>query len=88
MYLELSILLCLFALSVGSFVNSFIYRFPLINNNQNLDLFKPRSFCPKCKSRLRPFMLIPIISYIYLKGKCGFCKEKIEILYPLNEAIP
>ena len=87
MNLELSILITLFALSVGSFVNTFIYRFPLIDSNQNLDLFKPRSFCPKCKSRLIPFMLIPIISYIYLKGKCGFCKEKIEILYPLNEAI-
>ena len=87
MNLELSILLCLFALSVGSFVNSFIYRFPLIISEQDLNLFKPRSFCPKCKTRLKPFMLIPIISYIYLKGKCGFCKEKIEISYPLNEVI-
>nr|MBC8225810.1 prepilin peptidase [Gammaproteobacteria bacterium] len=87
MNLELSILLTLFALSVGSFVNTFIYRFPLIDSNENLDLLKPRSFCPKCKSRLKPFMLIPIISYIYLKGTCSFCKEKIGISYPLNEVI-
>jgi len=85
MNLELSILLSVFALSVGSFVNSFIYRFPLIDSNQGLNLFKPRSFCPKCKSSLRPFMLIPIISYIYLKGNCGFCNEKISPSYLIHE---
>ena len=85
MSLELSILLSVFALSVGSFVNSFIYRFPLIDSNQDLNLFKPRSFCPKCKGSLRPFMLIPIISYIYLKGNCGFCNKKISPSYLIHE---
>jgi leader peptidase (prepilin peptidase)/N-methyltransferase len=85
MNLELSILLSVFALSVGSFVNSFIYRFPLIDSNKDLNLFKPRSFCPKCKSSLKPFMLIPIISYIYLKGNCGFCNEKISPSYLIHE---
>ncbi|MDC0186491.1 prepilin peptidase [Gammaproteobacteria bacterium] len=84
MNIELSILLSLFALSVGSFVNSFIYRYPLINRT-DLNLFKPRSFCPKCMNQLKISMLFPIFSYIYLKGKCSFCKEKIDTLYLVNE---
>lgn len=44
-----------------------------------------RSHCPKCHNTLRARHLIPIFSYIFQKGKCSFCLEKIPLVYPLLE---
>lgn len=45
----------------------------------------PPSHCPKCNHKLKPYELIPVFSYIFLKGKCKKCKEKISIMYPFIE---
>ncbi|PIZ00364.1 hypothetical protein COY62_03105 [bacterium (Candidatus Howlettbacteria) CG_4_10_14_0_8_um_filter_40_9] len=44
-----------------------------------------RSFCPSCKHQLNSKDLIPVISWVFLKARCRFCKEKISVQYPLVE---
>ena len=87
MSIEILIYLSLFALAVGSFVSVFIYRFPLMENNKALNLINPRSFCPSCRRPLKIQMLIPIFSFLFLRGRCGYCNEKIEPLYIINELV-
>jgi len=71
------ILFFIVGLCFGSFMNVLIYRIP---NEMNLS--NPPSTCPSCKNKLKWFHNIPILSWIFLKGKCGFCKEKISLIYP------
>lgn len=66
----------------GSFLNVVIYRLP-----QKESIIVGRSHCPKCNHVIRPAELIPILSYILLRGKCKECKAAISIRYPLIEAI-
>ena len=70
----------LFGLVVGSFLNSIIYR---LSTGESF-LFK-RSFCPHCKHKLGWQDLIPIFSFLILKGKCRYCHQKISLQYPLVE---
>lgn len=72
----------LYGLIIGSFLNVCIYRIP-----RNESISFPPSHCTNCKNRIKWYDLIPIISYIFLKGKCRYCKEKISIRYPLIELI-
>jgi leader peptidase (prepilin peptidase)/N-methyltransferase len=51
-----------------------------------LTLSKPDSTCPKCQHKIRYYENIPVISWLFLKGKCGQCKNNISIRYPLVEA--
>lgn len=51
-----------------------------------LTLSKPDSTCPKCQHKIRFYENIPVISWLFLKGKCGQCKSSISIRYPLVEA--
>ncbi len=76
------ILFFLIGIFIGSFINLAIYRIPLKKN-----IFTERSFCPKCNHKLGFMDLIPLLSYIFLKGKCRYCKEKIEIKYFLIELL-
>ncbi len=71
----------LFGIAVGSFLNCIIYRLS-INETP-----KGRSYCPKCKHKLSYKDLIPLFSYIFLFGKCRYCKKKISIEYPLVELL-
>lgn len=71
---------CLFGLVIGSFLNVVIYRLPL-----KIMLKKSRSACPKCGIQLKWYHNIPLISYLFLKGKCAFCKKTISIRYPMVE---
>jgi prepilin signal peptidase PulO-like enzyme (type II secretory pathway) len=73
------ILLFVLGMIIGSFINVVIYRLP-----RGMTLFG-RSACPKCGERIRWFDLIPVASYLILKGKCRFCKNKISPEYPLVE---
>lgn len=66
----------------GSFLNVVIYRLP-----QKESIIVGRSHCPKCNHVIRPAELIPILSYILLRGKCKECKAAISIRYPLIEAL-
>ena len=67
---------------VGSFLNVCIYRIP-----ENVSLWWPPSTCPKCKTRIKFYDNIPVLSYLILRGKCRSCKTKISIQYPIIEAL-
>ena len=64
----------------GSFYNVVGTRIP---NNQSI--IKPNSHCEHCNHELSWYELIPIFSYIFLKGKCKNCKHKLSIFYPFTE---
>ena len=74
------ILTLLIGLSVGSFLNVVIYRLP-----NEMSLVKPASHCPKCDHPLKWYDNIPLFSFIFLRGRCRYCHEKISIRYPLIE---
>jgi prepilin signal peptidase PulO-like enzyme (type II secretory pathway) len=69
----------LFGACIGSFLNCYIYRL-----EKGLTM-KGRSFCPNCKATLHWQDLFPIFSYLFLRGKCRQCKNKISIQYLLVE---
>lgn len=66
----------------GSFFTLAVYRIPL-----KKDITHQRSFCPNCNHRLEFLDLIPIISYLFLKGKCRYCGEKVRIRYLILEVL-
>jgi leader peptidase (prepilin peptidase) / N-methyltransferase len=66
----------------GSFLNVCIYRIP-----KDLSIISPGSCCPVCHSRIPFYLNIPILSYIFLKGRCASCKKMISIRYPLVEVL-
>ena len=57
------------------------------NTREPFNLVKPNSTCPKCKTAIKPWQNIPIISWLILKGKCASCSNPISIRYPAIEAI-
>lgn len=73
---------CLVGLCMGSFYNVVILR-----SLSGESIVFPPSKCPKCNHKLYPWHNIPVISYIFLRGKCHFCKEKISIQYPIIELL-
>lgn len=81
------LLMGLFGACIGSFSSMLLYRLPEMKDDDSLTLFSPRSHCAKCKSPLNTWMLIPVLSFIFLRGKCSFCKKKIGSNYLINELI-
>jgi len=71
--------LALFGLIIGSFLNVVILRF----GQQGIG---GRSACPSCGTRLRWHDLIPVLSWLALRGRCRYCKARISVQYPLVEA--
>jgi leader peptidase (prepilin peptidase) / N-methyltransferase len=59
----------------------------ITSNNDEITLSKPRSQCPNCGHRLYWYENLPVISYIYLKGKCSACGTSINLKYPAIELI-
>ena len=57
------------------------------NINEPFNLVKPNSTCPKCKTAIKPWQNIPIISWLALKGKCASCSNPISARYPAVELI-
>lgn len=66
----------------GSFYTLAMYRIP-----KNIDIVKKHSYCPNCNHKLGFFELIPVLSYLFLGGKCKKCKQKIRIRYLLLEIL-
>lgn len=66
----------------GSFLNVCIYRLPL-----GLSVLRPPSHCPRCDNRLRPWHNVPIFSWLFLGGRCAFCRTRIPVRYPLVELV-
>ena len=81
-----TIALCIFAfvlaLLAGSLTNVLIYRIP-----KSLSIIEPGSFCPHCKTPLSWYEKLPLLSYIFLWGKCSHCKSKISLQYPWIELL-
>lgn len=68
-----------FGLCIGSFLNCVIYR---LESKKSLN---GRSFCPHCKHELSWKDLFPVFSFLFLNGKCRYCKTKISWQYPIVE---
>ncbi len=69
-------------LVMGSFLNVVILR-----TVSGESIVFPASKCPKCQTPLKWYHNIPVLSYIFLRGKCGFCKEHISLQYPIVELL-
>jgi len=76
------IYLFIFGSILGSFLNVCIYRIP-----KDISIISPPSNCPLCKKKILAKDNIPILSYIFLKGRCRFCSERISVRYPVVELI-
>lgn len=72
--------LFLLGLAVGSFINALVYRL-----KTNRKIIRARSICPKCKTQLKFWDLIPVLSFIFLRGRCRTCHQKISWQYPSVE---
>lgn len=82
MIIYYSIVFLVLGLVLGSFYNVVGDRLP---NNESI--ITPRSHCPKCGHQLKALELIPVVSYILLKGRCRKCKCHISIIHPLFELL-
>lgn len=80
-YWFLIITIFLFGLAIGSFINALEYR---IEEKKSIS---GRSFCPHCKHQLAWYDLVPIFSFIFLRGECRYCKKKISWQYPIVELL-
>ena len=78
----MNLFILIIGLIIGSFLNVCIYR---IQREESIAF--PPSHCTSCGYNLKAVDLIPVISYIFLRGKCRDCKEKISIRYPVVELI-
>ena len=74
------VFVAILGLCIGSFLNVCIYRIP-----REESISFPPSHCTSCGYRLKVKDLIPVFSYIFLRGRCRQCKEHISIQYPLIE---
>lgn len=79
----INLIVFLIGLVFGSFLNVLIHRLPL-----SISLVKPiGSACPNCSYGIKWYENIPVVSYLFLKGKCSNCSESISIVYPFVELI-
>ena len=80
--IEITLLVWVFVMAIclGSYLNVVILR-----GFSGESIVLPPSKCPHCGHKLAPWDNIPVISFLALKGKCRYCKEKISIQYPLVE---
>lgn len=67
---------------VASFLNVVIYRVP-----NGMSIVKPASHCPKCKTPIKWYHNIPIFAWLYLRGKCAYCKAPFSPRYALVELL-
>lgn len=74
------IIIAIFGTIIGSFLNVCIYRIP---NKESINF--PGSQCSSCNTNLKPLDLVPVLSYIRLRGRCRYCKSELSIQYPLVE---
>lgn len=72
----------LFGITIGSFLNVCIYRIP-----RGETVVTTPSHCMACGHKLKWFELVPLFSYIFLKGRCRECKSRISPQYPIVEGI-
>ena len=81
-YSFIEIIIFIFGLCIGSFINVCIYRLPISKS-----IVHPGSLCPNCKKPIRFYDNIPVLSYFLLRGRCRHCSTPISCRYPLIELI-
>ncbi len=87
-YYMVSVIVFIFGLIIGSFLNCVIYRIGISESRprrESVSFLRGRSFCPNCKHTLFWRDLVPLFSFLFLKGKCRYCGKKISWQYPLVE---
>ncbi|MBE9053656.1 prepilin peptidase [Nostocales cyanobacterium LEGE 11386] len=82
MVVPASIIVFALGASIGSFINVVVYRLPA-----RLSILWPPSRCPHCLNQLKANDNVPVLGWIWLKGRCRYCKSKISARYPVVEAI-
>ena len=82
MKIEIMIFLTALGAVMGSFLGCMGYRIP-----NKIKATFPSSFCNECGKPLKWYMNIPILSYIFLKGRCAYCKKPINFIYPFVEIV-
>lgn len=78
----LFLIVFLYGIVIGSFLNVCIYRIPKEEN-----LVTVGSHCMECGHRLRWYDLFPLFSWLFLKGRCRYCGARISVQYPMVEAL-
>ncbi len=95
------IVLTVAGLTLGSFINALVWRLHELgkikkhkittradlNKLRQLSIFRGRSICPNCKHQLAAEDLIPLVSWLLLRGKCRYCHRPISFQYPLVELL-
>lgn len=92
-----------FGLIFGSFINAFVWRFHQLTVSpakkariqkskkqltaKDLSIVNGRSMCPQCHHELAAKDLVPVLSWLMLRGKCRYCQEAISVQYPLVELL-
>lgn len=76
------IIIFIFGIVIGSFLNVCIYRIP-----EHEDIVRTRSHCMTCGYQLKWYDMFPVFSYLFLHGKCRKCGAKLSVQYPLIEAL-
>jgi leader peptidase (prepilin peptidase)/N-methyltransferase len=79
--LEASLAL-LFGLTIGSFLNVCVYRWP-----RDLSVVRPRSHCTSCDKMIAGYDNVPVFSFLLLRGRCRHCKARIPVRYPIVELL-
>ncbi|MEM7556886.1 MAG: prepilin peptidase [Cyanobacteria bacterium P01_A01_bin.84] len=69
-------------ISIGSFINVVVYRLPA-----GLSVLYPPSRCPRCFNKLKAYDNVPVFGWLWLRGRCRYCKTKIAARYPIVEGI-
>lgn len=84
-------MLSVMGLLIGSFLNVVIHRLPIMierdETAERYDLVQPPSTCPGCGHRIRPHENVPLLSWLWLRGRCAACGRAISVRYPLVEAL-
>ncbi|WP_066257928.1 prepilin peptidase [Neobacillus drentensis] len=81
--IEILLMLCfIYGITLGSFFNVVGLRVPVKKS-----IVAPRSACPACGHQLKPYELIPVISYLLQGGKCRGCQSRISPIYPIFELL-
>lgn len=78
--LILYFIIFIYGIVIGSFLNVCIFRIP-----KKADIARERSHCMSCGHQLGWYDLVPLFSWLFLKGRCRYCKSKISVQYPLIE---
>ncbi|MEO1520338.1 MAG: prepilin peptidase [Cyanobacteria bacterium J06633_2] len=78
----MSVLVFILGASIGSFLNVVVYRLP-----EGLSLLHPPSRCPRCEHQLKPYDNVPILGWLWLRGRCRYCRTAIAFRYPLVEVV-